>query len=170
MSRAVGGEGGGVSFSGLDPQDRAVTADVHYQRAVELRLVGLLREAGKELGMLPGRIGGDRGAVLWLASRFKEVGEYHRTLKLVQLFFPDVIDRGITGVPPAFWELAYPQGLLPVIQTVADHGVDQHLVAAIIREESTKNPAAVSKADAMGLIQVTINISETNSTRQRSHA
>src|SRR5256885_9759589 len=55
MSRAVGGEGGGVSFSGLDPQDRAVTADVHYQRSVELRLVGLLREAGEELGMLPGR-------------------------------------------------------------------------------------------------------------------
>ena len=160
MSRAVGGEGGGVSFSGLDPQDRAVTADVHYQRAVELRLVGLLREAGEELGMLPGRIGGDRGAVLWLASRFKEVGEYHRALKLVQLFFPDVIDRGITGVPPAFWELAYPQGLLPVIQTVADHGVDPHLVAAIIREESTYNPAAVSQAGALGLMQVTLQTGE----------
>jgi soluble lytic murein transglycosylase len=155
MSRAVGGDGGGVSFPGLDPQDRAVTADVHYQRAVELRLVGLLREAGEELGMLPGRIGGDRGAVLWLAGRFKEVGEYHRALKLVQLFFPDVIDRGVTGVPPTFWELAYPQGLLPVIQTVADHGVDPHLVAAIIREESTYNPAAVSQAGALGLMQVT---------------
>src|SRR5207244_609627 len=69
MTSAVGGDGGGVSFSGLDPQDKAVTTDVHYQRAVELRLVGLLREAGEELGMLPGRIGGDRRAVLWLAGR-----------------------------------------------------------------------------------------------------
>src|SRR2546427_13198880 len=102
--------------------------------------------------MLPGRIGGDRGAVLWLASRFKEVGEYHRALKLVQLFFSDVIDRGVTGVPPTFWELAYPQGLLPVIQTVADHGVDPHLVRAIIREESTCHPAAWSPAGRRGLL------------------
>jgi len=51
--------------------------------------------------------------------------------------------------------LAYPQGLLPVIQTVADHGVDPHLVAAIIREESTYNPSAVSPAGALGLMQVT---------------
>ena len=160
MTNAVGGDGGRVSFPGLDPQDKAVTTDIHYQRAVELRLVGLLREAGEELGVLPGRIGGDRGAVLWLAGLLKEVGEYHRALKLVQLFFPDVIDRGVIGVPPTFWELAYPQGLLPVIQTVADHGVDPHLVAAIIREESTYNPAAVSPAGALGLMQVTLQTGE----------
>ena len=160
MNNAVGGDGGGVSFPGLDPKDKTVTTDVHYQRAVELRMVGLLREAGEELGVLPGRIGGDRGAILWLAGLFKEVGEYHRALKLVQLFFPDVIDRGVTGVPPTFWELAYPQGLLPVIQTVADHGVDPHLVAAIIREESTYNPAAVSPAGALGLMQVTLQTGE----------
>ena len=160
MNNVVGGDGGGVSFPGLDPKDKTVTTDVHYQRAVELRMVGLLREAGEELGVLPGRIGGDRGAILWLAGLFKEVGEYHRALKLVQLFFPDVIDRGVTGVPPTFWELAYPQGLLPVIQTVADHGVDPHLVAAIIREESTYNPAAVSQAGALGLMQVTLQTGE----------
>ncbi|TLY22916.1 MAG: tetratricopeptide repeat protein [Nitrospirae bacterium] len=160
MTNIVGGDGDSGSFPGLDPQDKTVTTDVHYQRAVELRMVGLLREAGEELGMLPGRIGGDRRAILWLAGLFKEVGEYYRALKLVQLFFPDVIDRGVTGVPAAFWELAYPQGLLPVIQTVADHGVDPHLVAAIIREESTYNPSAVSPAGALGLMQVTPQTAE----------
>src|SRR5207244_10091413 len=43
MPNAVGGDGGGNSFPGLDPQDKTVTNDVHYQRAVELRMVGLLR-------------------------------------------------------------------------------------------------------------------------------
>jgi soluble lytic murein transglycosylase len=160
MTDAVGEDGDGVAFPGLEPQDKTVTANVHYQRAVELRMVGLLREAGEELGVLPGRIGGNRGAILWLAGLFKEVGEYHRALKLVQLFFPDVIDRGTTGVPSTFWELAYPQGLLPVIQTVAEHGVDPHLVAAIIREESTYNPEAVSPAGALGLMQVMLQTGE----------
>jgi peptidoglycan lytic transglycosylase len=157
---ADGGDAGGVSFPGLDPQDKTVTTNVHYQRAVELRMLGLLREAGEELGVLPGRIGGNRGAILWLAGLFKEVGEYHRALKLVQLFFPDVIDRGVTGVSSTFWELAYPRGLLPVIQTVADGDVDPHLVAAIIREESTYDPAAVSPAGALGLMQVMLQTGE----------
>ena len=68
--------------------------------------------------------------------------------------------RSVTGVPPAFWELAYPQGLLPVIQTVGERGLDPHLVAAIIREESTYNPAAVSPAGALGLMQVTLQTGE----------
>src|SRR5438132_12357247 len=56
MSRAAGGEGGGASCSGVDPQGRAGTADVHYPRAVALRPAELLREAGDAGGMRPGRI------------------------------------------------------------------------------------------------------------------
>src|SRR3989454_12712563 len=105
MPNAVGGNGGGMSFPGLDPQDKTVTTDVHYQRAVELRLVGLLREAGEEVGVLPGRIGGDRGAILGLAGLFKEGGEEHRGLKVVQLLFPAVLDSGVTGGAPRSPEL-----------------------------------------------------------------
>src|SRR5256885_12381263 len=43
MSRAVGGEGAGGPFSGLDPQDPAVTAHAHYQRARELTPLGPFR-------------------------------------------------------------------------------------------------------------------------------
>lgn len=138
----------------IEPREKSVTADVHYQRAVELRAVGLSRESGEEVAVLTERLGSDRGEILWLADFLKNVGDYHRALKLIQLFFSDVIDRGVAGVPPAFWELAYPRGLLPIIQALANHGTDPYLVAAIIREESTYDPAAVSQAGALGLMQV----------------
>ncbi|HEV8243143.1 MAG TPA: transglycosylase SLT domain-containing protein [Nitrospirales bacterium] len=138
----------------IEPREKSVTTDVHYQRAVELRMVGLSRESGEEMVVLTGRLGGDRGEILWLAEFLKNVGDYHRALKLVQLFFLDVIDRGNAGVPPAFWELAYPRGLLPTIQALANRGTDPYLVAAIIREESTYDPAAVSQTGALGLMQV----------------
>jgi soluble lytic murein transglycosylase len=144
----------GFQLVEIEPREKSVTADVHYQRAVELRMVGLLRESGEEVAVLTGRLGGDRGEILWLADFLKNVGDYHRALKLIQLFFLDVIDRGVAGVPPAFWELAYPRGLLPTIQALANRGTDPYLVAAIIREESTYDPAAVSQTGALGLMQV----------------
>ncbi|MEK6604642.1 MAG: lytic transglycosylase domain-containing protein, partial [Nitrospirota bacterium] len=139
---------------GLTPKEKPVAGDAHYQRAVELRMVGLLREAAEEAAVLTGKIGGDRGEILWMAGLLKDFGEYHRALKLVQLTFPDVLERGISGVPSSFWELAYPQGLLPAIQASTTNGVDPYLIAAVIREESVYNPDAVSPAGALGLMQV----------------
>ncbi|TAL10634.1 MAG: tetratricopeptide repeat protein [Nitrospirae bacterium] len=154
LTNGVNGASDGVSFAGLDPKERPVAGDAHYQRAVELRMVGLLREAGEEAAVLIGQIGGDRGEILWMAGLLKGFGEYHRALKLVQLTFPDVLERGASGVPSSFWELAYPQGLLPTIQAATTNGVDPYLVAAVIREESVYNPDAVSPAGALGLMQV----------------
>ena len=154
LTNGMAGAQGSVSFAGLDPKEKPVAGDAHYQRAVELRMVGLSREAGEEAAALAGKIGGDRGEILWLAGLLKGFGEYHRALKLVQLTFPDVLERGTSGVPSSFWELAYPQGLLPVIQAATTNGVDPYLIAAVIREESVYNPDAVSPAGALGLMQV----------------
>ncbi len=154
LTTGTGAAQDGPPITGLDPKGRPVPDDIHYQRAVELRMTGLLREAGEEAVALMGRMGGDRGEVLWMAGLLKDFGEYHRALKLVQLTFPDVLERGISGVPTSFWELAYPRGLLPAIQSSASNDVDPYLIAAIIREESVYNPDAVSPAGALGLMQV----------------
>ena len=154
LANGVSGTQDGAVFTGLTPKEKPVADDAHYQRAVELRMVGLLREAAEEAAVLTGKIGGDRGEILWMAGLLKDFGEYHRALKLVQLTFPDVLERGISGVPSSFWELAYPQGLLPAIQASTINGVDPYLIAAVIREESVYNPDAVSPAGALGLMQV----------------
>jgi soluble lytic murein transglycosylase len=149
------GATGSQAVSVPDPREDTVNGDVHYQRAQELRLVGWLKEAGEELASLTSRAGRDRGGILWLARLLEGAGDSHRALTLVQQFFPDVLERGSTEVPQTFWELAYPKGYLPRIQELSrTQAVDPHLVAAVIREESTYNPAAVSQAGAIGLMQV----------------
>jgi soluble lytic murein transglycosylase len=137
------------------PRADVVSEDAHYQRAVELRLLGWIRETSEELAMLTGRLGGDRGGVLWLAGMMDAAGDYHRALTLTKMFFPEVIDRGGAEVSQAFWELAYPGGYLPVITGwLNTRRPDPFLVAAVIREESVYNSAAVSSAGALGLMQI----------------
>ena len=152
---ALNGIAGGATVQVPDPRAEAVTEDVHYQRAVELRSIGWLREASEELTTLTGQMRGDRGGILWLAGMMDVAGDYHRALTLTKLFFSDVIERGSVGVPQTFWELAYPGGYLPTIKGLKNaQQPDPFLVAAVIREESVYNPAAVSSAGALGLMQV----------------
>jgi soluble lytic murein transglycosylase len=139
------GTTGDIAVTVSETREEGVMEDIHYKRAEELRLVGWLRESGEELATLTGRLGRDRGGILWLARLLEAAGDYHRALALTQLFFPDVIERGGAGVPQTFWELAYPGGYWPA---------ESYLIAAVIREESMYNPTAVSSAGALGLMQV----------------
>ena len=135
------------------PPDHAIVADVHYQRALELRLVGWQKEAAEELATLTARVGQDRPAILWLARLLNSAGEYYRALSLIRSYFAEVIERGGPSVARNFWELAYPRGFLPMTHGMIEE-TDSHLVSAVIREESSYNPAAVSTAGALGLMQI----------------
>src|SRR5207253_31021 len=54
-----------------------------------------------------------------------------------------------------FWEVAYPGGYFQVIHGLAaSQRLDGYLITAVIREESSYNPSAVSSAGALGLMQV----------------
>jgi soluble lytic murein transglycosylase len=136
-------------------QANGLITDVHYKRAEELQLLGWQREAAEELLTLTPRLGQDRGTALWLAAVLSSAGEYHRALSLVRTFFAEVVERGGPAIGKTFWELAYPGGYFPVIRALPEtQRIDTHLISAIIREESAYNPAAISSAGALGLMQV----------------
>jgi soluble lytic murein transglycosylase len=146
---------GVVSVEISEPKDQSIKADSHYQRAVELRLLGWRREAAEEFGALSNMLGNDRGGILWLARLLHGAGEYHRALTLIQVSFPEVLERGGAAIPKEFWELAYPAGYHDLIRGVSPAADwDPHVVTAVIREESAYNPMAVSSAGALGLMQV----------------
>ncbi len=131
-----------------------VLRDVHYQKAGELKLLGLDQEAARELAWLIERYARDRTVLIDLSTRLSEAGAYYQALRVVRVHFRDSLERGGESVPQALWSVAYPTAYLPIIRAHAGTTVDPYLVAAIIREESQYDARAVSRVGAVGLMQV----------------
>ena len=137
------------------PEGRAaIQRDVHYQRAVELRLLGMEPEAAAELAWLVDRYGKSRDVLLELAALLSEAGAYNQALRVARGNFRDLLEKGGEAVPLALWNVAYPTAYLPHIRVQSGGLVDPYLVAAIIREESQYDARAVSRVGAVGLMQV----------------
>lgn len=147
---------GDVPAAGPAPSEGrpAVVQDVHYLRAVELKLLGMDQDAARELASLIERYVRDRPGLIELSTLLSEAGAYHHALRLARLHFREGLERGGESVPPALWNVAYPTAYLPTIRVHAGSVVDPYLVAAIIREESQYDARAVSRVGAVGLMQV----------------
>ncbi len=125
-----------------------------YRRAVELRALGLERDAARELAALTDHYSRDTDVLMALSVMLNEVGDYHHALRLVRSRFRDKLERtGGIGIE-SLWNIAYPKGLIPTITAERAQEVDPLLVAAIIREESHYDWRAVSRVGAIGLMQV----------------
>ena len=62
---------------------------------------------------------------------------------------------GVTDMPDEFWRYLYPLPYGDDLRSRAEpHDLDPYLVAGLIRQESEFNPRAVSRAGAIGLMQV----------------
>jgi soluble lytic murein transglycosylase len=137
------------------PDSRRLEVERHpaYQRAAELKLLGLHQDAARELAVLTDQYSRDEAVLLSFSALLKEVGAYYPALRLVKTHFRDKLERG--GAPPssALWSVAYPTGLIPLIQAQRVT-LDPYLAAAIIREESQYDEKAVSMVGAVGLMQL----------------
>ncbi len=131
-----------------------VERDVHYRKALELKLLGMDEDAARELASLTERHARDRGILLELSALLNEAGAYHPALRVARLYFQDALERGGEPLPQVLWSVAYPTVYLSTIRAHAGSLVDPYLVAAIIREESQYDTRAVSRVGAVGLMQV----------------
>ncbi|MBD0315709.1 MAG: transglycosylase SLT domain-containing protein [Nitrospiraceae bacterium] len=153
-----------VASSGQsEPRDTALLGDQKrneinqhsaYRRAVELKTLGLEQDAARELTVLADRYQSDPDILMSLSIMLNEAGAYHHALRLARARFRDKLERTGGPVSPELWKVAYPTGLIPMIQSEGTHAVDPLLVAAIIREESQYDRHAVSRVGAIGLMQV----------------
>ena len=137
-----------------DESRREIEQQPAYQRAIELRTLGLEQDAARELTALTDRYGHDPNVLTTLSMLMNEVGAYHHALRLVRARFRDRLERTGGTVADGLWNVAYPTGLLRTIKTQGVEGVDPLLVAAIIREESQYDRRAVSRVGAIGLMQI----------------
>lgn len=137
-----------------------IEQDIHYRRAVELRLLGLEQEAGHEVAWLLDRYARNRSALVQLITHLSDAGAYHQSLRLARLHFRDGLERGVEPVQSALWNAAYPTVYLPAIRALSGARVDPYLAAAIIREESQYDARAVSRVGAIGLMQLMLGTAQ----------
>jgi soluble lytic murein transglycosylase len=136
-----------------NPVDVMAT-DPAFTRGELLRRVGLLEFAWEELEDVARASVGDTVRLYGLSGAYVKEERYHLALRILRRHFTALAAAGY-ALPHAFWEMLYPFGWrAEVFQAAERTGLDPYLVAAIVREESSYYPRAVSRAGARGLMQI----------------
>ena len=133
----------------------AVADDPGYARVDLLRRIGLIEDAWIELEDVVHRSVGDVVRLYGLSSAYVRDERYHLALRILRRHFAGLAITGHPALPQAFWEMLYPFGWRQSVVEAADReGLDPYLVAALVREESSYFPRAISRAGARGLMQL----------------
>jgi soluble lytic murein transglycosylase len=150
MSARRLGASGWSPPAGADSSTHVAWVDSVTARVRTLRLLGMDVEARFEIDALAKRgeeLTADAPAI---AEAVSSLGEPARALRLAGR----IIDRG-GAVPRATYRVAYPVlHADALVESAKRAGLDPALVAGLIRQESTWNPAAVSPVGARGLMQI----------------
>jgi len=129
------------------------TGNLRAQKAQLLANAALYDFAIKELQAAT------TGLPPWLAKSqadvYVESGSYIRAIVTMKRAFPGYFAVDIDQVPRPVWEALFPRAYWDDLKRhSAEHQLDPYLVASLIRQESEFNPAAISPANAMGLMQL----------------
>ena len=140
----------------LGTQTPQVLANDHqYKKARELVLVGFLEEAARESATVVGRYTNNQSVLLFLADQLYALGAYDQALRIIRLYFQETLEKGTPTMPDHFWAQAYPLGMMDrIVRLMNSDRLNPYLVASIIREESMYDPKVISRAGAVGLMQV----------------
>ena len=120
-------------------------------RARQLLLIDRLDEAASELRLLPGtpRVTATVAWVDWQRGRLRPA------ITAMKRAYPEWVGEAGDRLPREVWQVMFPirydQELLAAAR---EDGLDPALVAALILQESSYDPFALSRAGARGLMQV----------------
>ena len=128
--------------------------DLHLQKAKLLGNGGLVDFAVRELQAAATDDPGS-WAPAETAQLFTDTGHYDRAIETMKHSVPSYFAVDIPMLPRPYWEALFPRPYWPDLKkySVANQ-LDPYLVASLIRQESEFNPLAVSRANAVGLMQL----------------
>ena len=90
-----------------------------------------------------------------MARVYSDGGRYDRGIEIMKRATPNYFAVDLPDLPRPYWEALFPRAYWSDVRTYsAMNGLDPYLVASLIRQESEFNPAAASRANAIGLMQL----------------
>lgn len=130
-----------------------VYADGHYLAARELLIMGLGAMASREIDFIAKKYSSEPKEIFELAQMFLKSGDYYNAFRVYSLYLSG--DRGREcGKPSDVLALSFPLQVVDLVKETDPAVSDPYLVAAVMREESSFNPRAVSITGALGLMQI----------------
>ena len=142
-------------ITGAPPESLTAHA-YHWSRSRELHAAGFDRAAATELGAIANEPGVAGDAEVFLLEAYREIDAHHRALRLATRL--GARQRVPSAVLAAY---LYPRAYWPLVSEAAEAArLDPLLVLALMRQESTFDPEAVSPAAAYGLMQLIIPTAE----------
>lgn len=128
--------------------------DLHLQKAGLLGNGGLIDFAVRELQAAASADGGNWGPAE-TAQLYTDTGHYDRAIEVMKHSVPSYFAVDIPTLPRPYWEALFPRPYWSELKRFSvANGLDPYLVASLIRQESEFNPLAVSRANAVGLMQL----------------
>ncbi len=146
----------------IPPLDRSVKIADSQPPADELRVQkaqllgngGLVDFAVRELQAAAAADGASWGPSE-TAQLYVETGHYDQAIELMKRSTPNYFALDIPDLPRKYWEALFPKPFwVDLKRSSTANSLDPYLVASLIRQESEFNPNAVSRANAVGLMQL----------------
>ncbi|MBI5468467.1 MAG: transglycosylase SLT domain-containing protein [Deltaproteobacteria bacterium] len=143
-----------VNDGTAEDAESGLSLDTRYLAARELLILGLDNLASKELSVLTKSYPDDPEALVELAGLFYQAGDYYGSMRIYYRYLSNVDPDERTDAATELRAYSFPPGIVESVRLKAPEGADPYLVAAVMREESSYNPGAVSVTGALGLMQI----------------
>ncbi len=90
-----------------------------------------------------------------MARVYQDGGRYDRGIEIMKRATPNYFAVDLPDLPRPYWEALFPKAYWTDLRKYsALNGLDPYLVASLIRQESEFNALALSRANAVGLMQL----------------
>lgn len=99
------------------------------------------------------------GKAAWVPAEaariYSSAGRYDLAIEALKHAVPNYFALDLPNLPRSYWEALFPKPYWPDLKfSASSNGLDPYLVASLIRQESEFSPTAVSRANALGLMQL----------------
>jgi peptidoglycan lytic transglycosylase len=141
----------GPTLASSDPAPADDIPEPQRTRVRQLLLTNRLDEAASELRALPA----SPKAQATIAWTLWKRGKLRPAITAMKRAYPEWISEAGDRLPAEVWRILFPIEFKdPLVAKASAEGLDPALVAALILQESTFDPGALSRAGARGLMQV----------------